>query len=64
MDVRVNPVNMIYKIIPNSFEELEVDFNAVKDKFQDIKKRKFNNQYFRIRYKNLKTKIKNYINLS
>ena len=63
MNVRIEPSNMIYKIIPNSFDDLEVEFDSVKKNFQNIKKRRFNNQYFRIRYKNIKSKIKNYIKL-
>lgn len=49
----------LYKIIPNSFEGLEVDFNDIEKNFSKIKRKNANLQYFRIRFKNLKTKIKN-----
>lgn len=59
MDVRVDSNNKVYKIIPNRFEVLEIDFDLVKEKFKNVKKESFNNQYFRIRYRNLKAKVKN-----
>lgn len=49
----------LYKIIPNSFEGLEVDFNDIEKNFSKIKRKNANLQYFRMRFKNLKTKIKN-----
>ena len=48
----------IYKIIPNSFERLEVEWDSIKDEFDNIKKQRINNQYLRIRCRNLKIKIK------
>lgn len=58
MGVRVDSSNKVYKIIPNRFEPLEVDVNLIKQNFKNIKKERFNNQYFRIRYRNLKAKLK------
>lgn len=45
-----------YKIIPNSFENLEKDFTN--NNFNKIKTKNFNLHYFSIRSKNLKDKIK------
>ncbi|WP_033170697.1 DUF6625 family protein [Selenomonas sp. ND2010] len=61
MNVRVNHSKTVYKIIPNVFDDLEVDFDSVEEDFSNIKKKKFNNQYISIRYRNLKDKVKNYI---
>ena len=62
MDVRIDSSSSVYKIIPNRFEALEVAIDSVKVEFKKIKKERFNNQYFRIRFRNLKAKIKNHFN--
>lgn len=62
MDVRIDSSSSVYKIIPNRFEALEVAIDSVKEEFKNIKKKRFNNQYFRIRFRNLKAKIENYFN--
>lgn len=62
MDVRIDLSSSVYKIIPNRFESLEVAIDSVKEDFKKIKKERFNNQYFRIRFRNLKAKVKNYFN--
>lgn len=46
----------IYKIIPNSFEELEVNI-ITKDNVNTIKTKHFNFHYFRLRFNNLRIKI-------
>ena len=46
-----------YKIIPNSFDELEVK-NINKETFNKIKRKHFNLHYFKLRSKNLRQKIK------
>lgn len=58
MSVRVNYGEDIYKIIPNAFEPLEVDLKSVKKEFDHIRKQRFNNQYMKIRFQNLKVKMK------
>ena len=57
MKVKINNNNNIYKIIPNSFLDLENNINSVKN-FKKIKIKKINLHYFKIRLKNLKVKIK------
>lgn len=57
MEVKINNNNNIYKIIPNSFLDLENNINSVKN-FKKIKTKKINLHYFKIRLKNLKVKIK------
>lgn len=47
----------VIKIIPNAFENLEIDVNGMQSMFDQIKKKNFNLQYFRIRYRNLKIKM-------
>lgn len=47
-----------YKIIPNAFESIE-NMYFLKKNFNKIKIKNFNLHYFKIRYKNLRTKIKN-----
>ena len=47
-----------YKIIPNSFENVEVNNPEQISEFKKIKKMRFNLHYFKLRTKNLKTKIK------
>lgn len=49
-----------FKIIPNSFEDLEA-YPVTKDNFFQIKYKHFNLHYFRLRTKNLFIKIKNII---
>lgn len=58
MNVAVSNYSSLYKIIPNSFDELEVPASDIDNCFEKIKKKHFNMQYFRIRSKNLATKIK------
>ncbi len=47
-----------YKIIPNSFEPLEVPLQEIPSKFHKIKKKHGNLNYFKVRYSNLKTKVR------
>ena len=56
MKINVNDFNS-YKIIPNSFESINTKINSVDD-FKKIKAKNFNLHYFKIRFKNLKNKIK------
>ena len=59
MKVNIPLVDMPYryKIIPNSFDEIEVDF--INDEtFRKIKKKHMNLHYFRLRTKNMITKIR------
>lgn len=62
MNIIVDSPCNVYKIIPNRFETLEVGIDSVKAEFKNIKKERINNQYFRIRFRNLKAKVKNYFN--
>lgn len=52
-----NITSGLYKIIPNKFENLEVD-TITNDNFGKIKKSYLTTQYIRVRYKNLLTKLK------
>ena len=52
-----NSINT-YKIIPNSFEKIEIDITDIEKQYSKIKKKNFNLQYFKIRTKNLISKIK------
>lgn len=45
-----------YKIIPNSFENIEFE-KVLFENFDKIKKKNFNLHYFRLRIKNLKIKF-------
>ncbi|MEY8481183.1 DUF6625 family protein [Lachnospiraceae bacterium 48-21] len=50
--------NELYKIIPNCFENLECNEKDISREFSKIKKKRYNNQYLKIRYNNLRAKIK------
>ena len=56
MKIKNENIN-IYKIIPNSFENLEECFT--KEKYFSVKRKNLNLHYFKIRSKNLITKFKN-----
>ena len=56
MKVKIKSETKFYKIIPNVFESLEYKGINI-DNFQKIKKKNFNLHYFKLRGKNLKTKI-------
>lgn len=58
MNVSVGDEATLYKIIPNSFDELEVPMPDIEQSFGKIQKKHFNMQYYRIRSKNLATKIR------
>ena len=58
MRVKINLNSDIYKIIPNAFEPIEKNFMD-KNNINKIKTKNFNIHYFKIRFKNLITKIKN-----
>ncbi len=58
MKCRVSQTAVCYKMIPNAFEELEVDGADIVSHFDKIKKKNANMQYFRVRGRNLITKIK------
>lgn len=51
----------VFKIIPNSFDSLEVK-NINSETFRKIKKKHFNLHYFKLRSKNLKRKIIRFVN--
>lgn len=57
MRVNINDVS-VYKIIPNSFDMLEVNVNQISKEYDNIKISHFNLQYFKIRSKNLYKKVK------
>ena len=57
MKVRIAPQTSIYKIIPNSFDSLEV-YHITNDNFSKIKIKHFNLHYFRLRSRNLWIKTK------
>lgn len=57
MKVRIAPQTSIYKIIPNSFDSLEV-YPITNDNFSKIKIKHFNLHYFRLRSRNLWIKTK------
>lgn len=63
MKMRLNSIEEadVFKIIPNSFDDLEVD-EITYDNFNKIKKKYFNLHYFRLRSKNLIVKIKRRVN--
>ena len=61
MIIRDEKLLYLYKIIPNSFEPLEVNYEDVDRLFRKITKKHCNLQYFRIRYNNLKKKIKSHL---
>lgn len=58
MNVCVDEDQSVIKIIPNEFTNLEIPIDNVRKDFKKIKKKNCNLQYFRIRYKNLKVKLK------
>ena len=58
MKILLNDINCSnYKIIPNSFENLDYDIINIKN-FKKIKIKNFNLHYFILRFNNLKKKIK------
>jgi hypothetical protein len=59
MKLKVDTNNNIYKIIPNSFDMLEVPATETEASYSKIRKKYLNIHYFKIRYKNLKIKMKN-----
>lgn len=60
MKVSVKGSEKLYKIIPNEFAELEIMENEIGHKDDIVKTKNMNLHYFRIRYKNLITKLKKY----
>ena len=65
MDIRLEKMENVqrFKIIPNTFEALEVEEISV-DNFAHIRSKYFNLHYFRLRSKNLWVKIKKKIGLA
>lgn len=62
MKVKVTDISQnVYKIIPNEFADLEIQLKDLNQNADAICCKKMNMQYFRIRSKNLRTKIKNKI---
>ena len=62
MSIRLLDLNAKkFKIIPNTFEEIELE-NIDINTFRDIKKKYFNLHYFKLRSKNLYRKIMKRIN--
>lgn len=62
MTVRIDIEESTYKIIPNSFESLEFPFESLAvDNINKIKYFNINNQYLKLRSRNLKIKIKNFL---
>lgn len=59
MKVKNNMSYNIFKIIPNAFENIEVEGN-IEDNFNIIKKKNFNLHYFRLRSYNLYDKIRKF----
>ena len=57
MKVNIKLNTESYKIIPNSFEYIEVSNPKTIEDFKKIRKKRLNIHYFKIRIKNLKTKI-------
>lgn len=58
MFVNIKENYIYYKIIPNEFASLEVDISNINKYFSKIKKKNSNLQYFKIRYNNLKIKLR------
>lgn len=58
MKVYIDSEASSYKIIPNAFDSLEYSQEKIFEHFDKIKRKHINNQYLRIRVKNLKTKIR------
>lgn len=62
MTVAIELSSKEYKIIGNRFEPLEIPLNEITTtNYKDIRKQSFTNHYLKLRFKNLKTKIKRYI---
>lgn len=47
----------IFKIIPNSFDDLEIPIDRIKVEYNLVRKYHFNMNYFKVRYTNLKKKL-------
>lgn len=60
MNIKIDMNENFYKIIPNSFEKLEYK-TITEENFAMIKKKNFNLHYFKLRGKNLKIKILNFM---
>lgn len=58
MKIKVNDTAEYYKIIPNSFEIIEVE-KIMLENFNKIKNKNMNLHYFKLRIRNLKVKIMN-----
>ena len=58
MKVESNIDLNLYKIIPDMFCNLEVSINDIKQNFDKVKRKTLSFHYFKLRYKNLKKKIK------
>lgn len=58
MKVESNIDLNLYKIIPDMFCNLEVSINDIKQNFGKVKRKTLSFHYFKLRYKNLKKKIK------
>lgn len=58
MKININQSENTFKIIPNEFAKLEINIKEVGEKDDFVNCKRFNLQYFKIRYRNLKTKIK------
>lgn len=50
-----------FKIIPNSFDNLEIKYSDIYERFNEIVKKHFNLQYYKIRYKNFLVKAKKFL---
>lgn len=61
MKTEINSSFNVIKIIPNTFSDLEIPVEEIEAKFEQIKKKKMNLQYFRIRYRNFGVKSKDFI---
>ena len=62
MKVTIPTNSRRYKIIPNSFDDLE-KYPITISNFNEIKRKHFNLHYFRLRTYNLIDKIKKYIRM-
>lgn len=59
MRIKLSDLNQTtYKIIPNAFEDLEIEFRELQGNDNKIKKKHTNLQYFRIRTRNFITKLR------
>jgi hypothetical protein len=59
MAINTNNFNL-YKIIPNAFESLEIPPEDIFSNFKKLKLKHWNWNFFKIKYANLKTKLRRF----